>query len=156
MNIGSASFSRITSVSIQSIHLTHSTHSMFQTINVHSLSTKLLLFLKINRSLVMRVVFICHSKVDSLWLKQTILSYYSIVELSNVSHDISELVIDDMNDLTGHLVIANYPNLRSIKVNDDSLQNVLSLKICDNPKLQTITVNDRGCQYLLSIELSSK
>ena len=156
MNIGSASFSRVTSLSIQSILLTHSTYSMFQTIIVHSLSNKLLLFLKINMSLVMRVVFIYHIEVDSLWLKQTILSYYSIVELSDVSHEISELIIDDMNDLTGHLVIANYPNLSSIKVNDDSLQNVVSLKICDNPELQTITVNDRSCQYLLSIELSSK
>ena len=156
MNIGSASFSRVTSLSIQSILLTHSTYSMFQTIIVHSLSNKLLLFLKINMSLVMRVVFIYHIEVDSLWLKQTILSYYSIVELSDVSHEISELIIDDMNDLTGHLVIANYPNLGSIKVNDDSLQNVVSLKICDNPELQTITVNDRSCQYLLSIELSSK
>ena len=129
---------------------------MFQTISVHCLSNKPLLFLKIIMLIVMTVFFIFHIKLDSMWLKQAILSYYPTINIPNISQDICELTIDGMNDLTGHLVIANYPNLISIGVSDDSLQNVASLKICDNPELQTITVNNEGCKYLSCIDFSSK
>ena len=60
-----------------------------------------------------------------------------------------------MNELTGHLVISNYPNLKSIHVFENSLQNILSLKITNNPELQTITVDNYGCEYVLEVEFSS-
>ena len=46
------------------------------------------------------------------------------------------------NDYYGNLVIENYPNLQSIIVKKNSLQNLNSLKICNNYKLKTIEIED--------------
>ena len=42
------------------------------------------------------------------------------------------------NDYFGNLIINNYPNLQSLVVGKDSLQNLNSLKICNCEKLKTI------------------
>ena len=42
------------------------------------------------------------------------------------------------NDYYGNLIIQNYPNLQSIIVKENSLQNLNSLKICNCEKLKTI------------------
>ena len=42
------------------------------------------------------------------------------------------------NEYYGNLVIQNYPNLQSIVVKEESLQNLNSLKICNCEKLKTI------------------
>ena len=91
-----------------------------------------------------------------MWLKQAILTYYSIIELTSISRDINEMNITGENEKIGHLMIVNYPNLTSIKVSDNSLRNIASLKIHDNPELQAIRVNDYSCIDLLRLELSSK
>ena len=46
------------------------------------------------------------------------------------------------NDYYGNLIIENYPNLQSIIVKKESLQNLNSLKICNCEKLKTIEVED--------------
>ena len=42
------------------------------------------------------------------------------------------------NDYFGNLIIQNYPNLESIVVKKNSLQNLNSLKICNCEKLKSI------------------
>ena len=42
------------------------------------------------------------------------------------------------NDYFGNLIINNYPNLQSIIVKKNSLQNLNSLKICNCEKLKSI------------------
>ena len=100
----------------------------------------------------MTVFLLFYFKVVSFWLKEAILSKYKIIELSGIMH---ELIITDMNNLTGNLVIKNYANLKFIQVNGNALQNILSLEICENPQLQSIKVCDFGCQFVFSLELSS-
>ena len=46
------------------------------------------------------------------------------------------------NDYYGNLIIQNYPNLQSIVVKKNSLQNLKSLKICNCEKLKTIETED--------------
>ena len=46
------------------------------------------------------------------------------------------------NDYHGNLVIENYPNLQSIIVKKNSLQNLNSLKICNCDKLENIEIED--------------
>ena len=88
-------------------------------------------------------------------MKNTILSFYCTYELSGISNDISELIIDGRNDLIGCIRIENYPELTSIQVNAKSLINVLSINIVNNPKLQTIQFGDQNCTHLKGLVLSS-
>ena len=46
------------------------------------------------------------------------------------------------NDFFGNLIIHNYPNLQSIIVMEESLNNLKSLKICNCDKLKTIEIED--------------
>ena len=46
------------------------------------------------------------------------------------------------NDYFGNLIIHNYPNLQSIIVKKNSLQNLKSLNICNCEKLKTIEIED--------------
>ena len=46
------------------------------------------------------------------------------------------------NDYYGDMVIENYPNLHTIVVKCNSLQNVKSLKICNCEKLKMIIIED--------------
>ena len=48
------------------------------------------------------------------------------------------------DDYYGHLIIQNYPNLQSIVVKENSLQNLNSLKICNCEKLKTIETEDKA------------
>ena len=60
-------------------------------------------------------------------------------------HDlIKELEIGKncLNEWKGDLVIENYPNLQSIVVKKESLQNLNSLKICNCENLKTINIED--------------
>ena len=60
-------------------------------------------------------------------------------------HDlIKELEIGEncLNGWEDDLVIQNYPNLQSIVVKKNSLQNLNSLKICNCEKLKTIEIED--------------
>ena len=47
-----------------------------------------------------------------------------------------------MNEWKDDLIIQNYPNLQSIIVKKESLQNLNSLKICNCDKLKTIEIDD--------------
>ena len=46
------------------------------------------------------------------------------------------------NDYYGNLVIENYPNLQSIVVKKNSLNNLNSLKVCNCEKLKIIEIED--------------
>ena len=46
------------------------------------------------------------------------------------------------NDYFGNLIIENYPNLQSIIVKKNSLQNLNSLKICNCEQLKTIEIEE--------------
>ena len=46
------------------------------------------------------------------------------------------------NNFSKDLVIENYPNLQSIVIKKNSLENLNSLKICNCEKLKTIEVED--------------
>ena len=46
------------------------------------------------------------------------------------------------NDYYGNLIIQNYPNLQSIIVEENSMQNLNSLKICNCEKLKSIEIED--------------
>ena len=54
------------------------------------------------------------------------------------------MIIDEDfgNDYYGNLIIQNYPNLQSIVVKENSLQNLNSLKICNCEQLKTIEIGD--------------
>ena len=56
------------------------------------------------------------------------------------------------NDYYGDLVIQNYPNLQSIIVKKNSLQNLNSLKICNNEKLKTIEIEDSGNLHIYTLK----
>ena len=49
------------------------------------------------------------------------------------------------NDYYGNLIIQNFPNLQSIIVKKNSLQNLNSLKICNCEKLMVIETEDNDC-----------
>ena len=66
------------------------------------------------------------------------------IELSEFKKDIEEMVVEFGwgNNYYGNLLIENYPNLQSIVVKKNSLQNLNSLKICNCEKLKTIEIED--------------
>ena len=70
--------------------------------------------------------------------------------------DINTLVIEDKNELVGHLIISGYNNLEVFEITDNALQNILSLTIENNPKLKSIIIGDNSCTYTMNITLSSK
>ena len=59
------------------------------------------------------------------------------------------------NDYFGNLVIENYPNLQSIVVKKESLQNLNSLKICNCEKMETIEVGYNGCYNVKKVIIES-
>ena len=59
------------------------------------------------------------------------------------------------NDYYGNLVIENYPNLQSIVVKKNSLNNLNSLKICNCEKLKTIEIDELAFQYVNSVVIES-
>ena len=71
-------------------------------------------------------------------LKNAIISHYCDIELTNITHDIITININDKIDLHGDLKIIGYPNLQSINIQKNSLINIRSLIIKNNPLLKSI------------------
>ena len=87
------------------------------------------------------VVFNITKEVDSINFKNAIILPFKLPEFEK---DIEEMIIEEDfgNDYFGNLIIDNYPNLQSIVVKKNSLQNLNSLKICNCEKLKTIEIED--------------
>ena len=88
-------------------------------------------------------------------LKNMILNCYHEIELTDISRDIVDLIIEERNDLIGDLTIAGYENLERIEIQEGSLQNIRSLIITNNPSLNSISVADSGCKFVMKVELGS-
>ena len=91
------------------------------------------------------VVFNIAKVVDSINFKNAIIQLRQRpFELPEFEKDIEEMIIGEGfgNDYFGNLIIQNYPNLQSIIVKKNSLQNLNSLKICNCEKLKTIEIDD--------------
>ena len=52
-------------------------------------------------------------------------------------------------------MLDNYPNLQSIIVKKESLNNLNSLKICNCEKLKTIETEGESCLYVNNVEIES-
>ena len=85
------------------------------------------------------IIFII-KEVDSINFKNAIIHFQLPFELPEFEKDMEEMIIEEEfgNNYYGNLVIDNYPNLQSIVVKKNSLQNLNSLKICNCEKLKTI------------------
>ena len=91
------------------------------------------------------IVFLQSKEVDSINFKNAIIQLQQLpFELPGFEKDIEEMIIEEGfgNYYIGNLVIENYPNLQSIIVKKNSLQNLNSLKICSCEKLRTIEIED--------------
>ena len=88
-------------------------------------------------------------------LKKSILTFYHDIEITDISRDIVNMVIEDKNDLTGDLIIADYEHLESIEVKGGSLQNIHSLTIRDNPLLKSISLKVYACFEVVKVEIAS-
>ena len=88
-------------------------------------------------------------------LKNMILNCYHEIELTDISRDIVDLIIEGRNDLIGDLTISVYDNLERIEIKNISLRNIRSLIITNNPSLNSISVADSGCRFVLKVELES-
>ena len=103
----------------------------------------------------MKVWLIYINRIVSINLKNTILNYYRQIELPDISLDIVNLVIENDNELVGHLTISGYDYLESIEIKGNSLQNILSLTIDNNPMLRSIIIGDYANKNTMNITLSS-
>ena len=88
-------------------------------------------------------------------LKNTILNYYQEIDLADISLNIVDLIIEDENEMVGYLTISGYEHLESIKVNEKSLINILSLTIKNNPLLKIISIGNFACFYSITAFTSS-
>ena len=88
-------------------------------------------------------------------LKIIILNYYQEIWLTDISLNIVDLVIENENEIVGYLTISGYEHLQSIKVNKESLMNILSLTIKNNPLLKIISLDDNACENTRNVTLSS-
>ena len=89
------------------------------------------------------LVFNISKEVDSINFKNAIIQLQQLpFELPEFEKDIEEMIIEGGfgNDFFGNLIIHNYPNLQSIIVMEESLNNLKSLKICNCDKLKTIEI----------------
>ena len=105
------------------------------------------------------VVFNITKEVDSINFKDAIIQSQQLpFELPEFEKDIEEMIIEEEfgNDYYGNLIIQNYPNLQSIVVKKNSLQNLNSLKICNCEKLKTIETEDDGTfEYVKNVIIES-
>ena len=83
-------------------------------------------------------------EVDSINFKNAIIQSQLPFELPEFEKDIEEMIIDEDYGYAFfvNVVIENYPNLQSIVVKKNSLNNLNSLKICNCEKLKSIEVED--------------
>ena len=88
-------------------------------------------------------------------LKNMILNCYHEIELTDISRDIVDLIIEEKNDLIGDLIIADYEHLERIEIKEDSLRNIRSLIIKNNPLLNSISIANSGCSFVMKMELKS-
>ena len=90
------------------------------------------------------MVFNITKEVDSINFKNAIIQSILPFELPGFEKDIEEMIIEEEfgNGYYGNLIIQDYPNLQSIIVKKNSLQNLNSLKICNCDKLKTIEIED--------------
>ena len=93
-------------------------------------------------------------EVDSINFKNAIILPF---ELPEFEKDIEEMIIEEKygNDYYRDLVIENYPNLQSIIVKKNSLQNLNSLKICSCEKLKTIEIEDDAFYNVKNVIIES-
>ena len=91
---------------------------------------------------VMKVLLVTTKEVDSIKFKNAIIQSQLPFELPGFEKDIQEMIIEVGfgNDYYGNLIIQNYPNLKSIVVKKNSLQNLNSLKICNCEKMENIEI----------------
>ena len=91
-------------------------------------------------------------------MKNLILNYYSIhkTELVTLTDSLDTFVIENNNHLIGDIAIVGYENLKSIVINNESLQNIRSLTIAKNPLLKNIVFEDNACEYVMKLELAGK
>ena len=96
-------------------------------------------------------------KVDSINFKNAIIKSQLPFELPEFDKDIEEMIIEKGfgNDYYGNLIIQNYPNLQSIVVKKNSLNNLNSLKICNCEKLKTIEIEDVNFENVKSVIIES-
>ena len=59
------------------------------------------------------------------------------------------------NDYDGNLIIQNYPNLQSIVVKKNSLNNLKSLKIYNCDKLKTIQIEEDAFWNVKNVRIES-
>ena len=90
------------------------------------------------------VVINITKEVDSIDFKNAIIQSILSFELPEFEKDIKEMNIEEDfgNDYFGDLIIKNYYSLESIYINNNSLQNLNSMKICNNSELKTIEVEN--------------
>ena len=79
-------------------------------------------------------------KTTSLSLSSNSIQFYFSLYLPNLQS--IEYGEKSFNRLKGNLLIENYPNLQSIIMKRNSLNNLNSLKICNCEKLKTIETED--------------
>ena len=104
------------------------------------------------------LVFSITKEVDSINFKNAIIQLRQLpFELPEFEKDIEEMIIEEwfVNDYFGNLIINNYPNLQSLVVGKDSLQNLNSLKICNCEKLKTIEIEEWGLLKVKNLIIES-
>ena len=85
----------------------------------------------------------------------TILNYYKEFELTDISREITHLVIEGGDGLFGDLLVSEYEQLESFEVKKYCLQHIRSLVIENNPSLKSIHFDAFTCMYVVWLELSS-
>ena len=88
-------------------------------------------------------------------LKNTVLNYYEEIELTDISLNIVDLVIENENEMVGYLTISGYDHLESIEIKGNSLHNILTLTIDNNPMLRSIIIGEHANKNTMNITLSS-
>ena len=123
---------------------------MFLSQTVFVLWSKHLLLFNLTQLSVMKVFLINIEWIVSTRLKNTVLNYYQEIKLADISLDIVNLIIENMNEFVGYLTISGYEHLQSIEILRGSLQNILSLTINNNPLLKSISIGSNACEYTIS------
>ena len=100
---------------------------------------------------------IIFKEVDSINFKNAISQSQLPFELPGFEKDINKMIIEEGfgNVIYGNLIIHNYPNLQSIIVKKNSLNNLNSLKIFNCEKLKTIEIEDGAFRNVKNVIIES-
>ena len=103
------------------------------------------------------IVFNITKEIDSINFKNAIIQSQLPFELPEFKKDSEEMIIEEEfgNDYFGNLIIQNYPNLQSIVVKKESLQNLNSLKICNCETLKTIDIDYISFENVKNVTIES-